>query len=44
MLSRGLEKSLSEQHGRSTVGARHGHGMGESNTAALFKSDGKDTI
>ena len=27
VLCRGLEKSLSEQHGRSTAGARHGHVM-----------------
>jgi hypothetical protein len=39
---RGLEKSLSERHGRGT--ARALHGMCESNTAALCKSNGKDTI
>jgi len=27
LLCRALEKSLSERHGRSTAGARHGHGM-----------------
>ena len=27
VLCRGLEKSLSERHGRSTAGARHGDGM-----------------
>jgi len=27
VLCRGLEMSLSERHGRSTSGARHGHGM-----------------
>jgi hypothetical protein len=38
----GLEKSLSEWHGRGMAQARHG--MCESNTAALSKSNGKDTI
>jgi hypothetical protein len=38
----GLEKSLSERHGRGTARARHG--MCESNTTALCKSNGKDTI
>jgi hypothetical protein len=38
-LCRGLEKPLTEWHGR---GRRHG--MRESNTAALCKSNGKDTI
>jgi hypothetical protein len=41
-LCRGLEKSLSERHGRGMVWARHG--MCESKTAALCKSNGKDTI
>jgi hypothetical protein len=41
-LCRGLEKSLSERHGRGIARARHG--MCESNTAALCKSNGKDTI
>jgi hypothetical protein len=41
-LFRGLEKSLSERHGRGTERARHG--MCESNTAALCKSNGKDTL
>jgi hypothetical protein len=41
-LYRGLEKSLSERHGRGMARARHG--MCESNTAALCKSTGKDTI
>jgi hypothetical protein len=27
VLCRGLEKSLSARHGRSTAGARHGHGV-----------------
>ena len=27
VLCRGLEKQLSERHGRSTAGARHGHDM-----------------
>jgi hypothetical protein len=35
-------KALAEQHGRGTAWERHG--MCESNTAALFKSNGKDTI
>jgi hypothetical protein len=39
-LCRGVEKSLSERHGRGM--ARTWHGMCESNTAALFKSNGKD--
>jgi hypothetical protein len=38
-LCRGLEKSLSERHGRGMARARHG--MCESNTAALCKSNGK---
>jgi hypothetical protein len=38
----GLEKSLSERHGRGMAWALHG--MCESNTAALYKSNGKDTI
>jgi hypothetical protein len=37
-LCRGLEKSLSERHGRDMAWARHG--MCESNTAALCKSNG----
>jgi hypothetical protein len=37
-----LEKSLSEKHGRGMAQARHG--MCESNTAALCKSNGKGTI
>jgi hypothetical protein len=41
-LCRGLEKLLSERHGRGMALARHG--MCESNTAALYKSNGKDTI
>jgi hypothetical protein len=41
-LRRGLEKSLSELHGRGTARARYG--MCESNTVALFKSNEKDTI
>jgi hypothetical protein len=40
-LCRGLEKSLSERHGMGTARARHD--MCESNTAALCKSNGKDT-
>jgi hypothetical protein len=36
-LCRGLDKSLSERHGRDMSPARHG-------TAALCKSNGKDTI
>jgi hypothetical protein len=40
-LCRGLEKSFSERNGRFMGGARHG--MCESNTAALCKSNGKDT-
>jgi hypothetical protein len=39
---RGLEESLSERHGRGM--ARVWHGMCESNTTALCKSNGKDTI
>jgi hypothetical protein len=39
---RGLERSLSERHIRGMAGERHG--MCESNTAALCKSNGKDTI
>jgi hypothetical protein len=41
-LCRGLEKSLSERHGRGMAQAQHG--MCESNMAALCKSNGKDTI
>jgi hypothetical protein len=41
-LCRGLEKSLSEWHGRGMARARRS--MCESNTAAMFKSSGKDTI
>jgi hypothetical protein len=41
-LFRGFEKSLSEWHGRGMARARHG--LCESNTAALCKSNGKDTI
>jgi hypothetical protein len=41
-LCRGLEKLFSERHGRGM--ARGRHGMCESNTAALCKSNGKDTI
>jgi hypothetical protein len=41
-LCRGLEKSLSEQHGRGM--ARAPHCMCESNTAALYKSNKKYTI
>jgi hypothetical protein len=37
-----LGKSLSERHIRGMAGERHG--MCESNTAALCKSNGKDTI
>jgi hypothetical protein len=37
-----LEKSLSERHGRGMARARHG--MCKSNTAALCKLNGKDTI
>jgi hypothetical protein len=39
-LCRGLVKSLSEWHGMGTARARHG--MCQSNTAALCKSNGKD--
>jgi hypothetical protein len=38
----GLERSLSKRHIRGMAGERHG--MCESNTAALCKSNGKDTI
>jgi hypothetical protein len=38
----GLEKSLLDRLGRGMARARHG--MYESNTAALCKSNGKDTI
>jgi hypothetical protein len=41
-LYRGLEKSISKRHGRGMARARHG--MCKSNTAALCKSNGKDTI
>jgi hypothetical protein len=41
-LCRGLEKSLSERHGRGMARARHG--MCESHTAVLCKSNGKDPI
>jgi hypothetical protein len=41
-LFRGLEKSLSERHGRGMAWALHG--MFESNTVALCKSNEKDTI
>jgi hypothetical protein len=41
-LCRGLENSLSERHGGGMARARHG--MCESNTAALCKSNRKDTI
>jgi hypothetical protein len=41
-LFRGLEKLLSERHGRGM--ARTRHGMCESNTVALCKSNGKETI
>jgi hypothetical protein len=41
-LCSGLEKSLSERHGRGM--ARALHGMCETNTAALCKSNEKDTI
>jgi hypothetical protein len=41
-LCRGLEKSLSEKYVHGMAGERHG--MRESNTAALCKSNGKDTI
>jgi len=42
VLCRDLEKSLSERHDQSTAGARHG--MFESKTAALCKSNEKNTI
>jgi hypothetical protein len=38
----GLEKSISKRHGRGM--ARASHGMCKSNTAALYKSNVKDTI
>jgi hypothetical protein len=41
-LCRGLEKSLSERHGRGMAQARQG--MCESNMAALCKSNGKNTL
>jgi hypothetical protein len=41
-LCRGLERSLSGRYIRGMTGERHG--MCESNTAALCKSNGKDTI
>jgi hypothetical protein len=41
-LCRGLEKSLSERHGLGMTRARHG--MCESNTAALCKSNEKDNL
>jgi hypothetical protein len=41
-LYRGLEKKLSKQHGRGMARARYG--IYESNTLALCKSNGKDTI
>jgi hypothetical protein len=41
-LCRDLDKSLSERHGRGM--ARSRHGMCGSTTAALCKSNGKDTI
>jgi hypothetical protein len=41
-LCRGVEKSLSERHGRGVARARLD--MCESNTAALCKSNGKDTL
>jgi hypothetical protein len=41
-LCRGLENSLSERHGRGMARARHG--IYESDTSALCKSNGKDTI
>jgi hypothetical protein len=40
-LCRGREKSLSERHGRGMARARHD--ICDSNTAALCKSNGKDT-
>jgi hypothetical protein len=42
MPCRGLEKSLSEQHGHGMAQAKHGRC--ESNTATLCTSNGKDTI
>jgi hypothetical protein len=42
MPCRGLEKSRSERHGGGMARARHG--MCESNTAALCKLNGKDTL
>jgi hypothetical protein len=41
-LCHGLEKSLSERHGRGMARARHG--MCDSNTAPLCKTNGKDII
>jgi hypothetical protein len=41
-LCRGLEKPLAEQHDRGMAWARHG--MCESDTVVLCKSNGKDTI
>jgi hypothetical protein len=41
-LYRGLENSLSERHGRGMTRARQG--TCESKTAALCKSNGKDTL
>jgi hypothetical protein len=41
-LCRGLEKLLSERHGRGVARARHG--MCEINTAALCNSNGKDNL
>jgi hypothetical protein len=38
----GLEKPFSERHGRGMAQARNG--ICESNMAALFKANGKDTI
>jgi hypothetical protein len=42
VLCRGLQKSLSERHGRGMARARHG--MCESNTTALCKSNVKDNL
>jgi hypothetical protein len=45
LLCRGLEKSLSEQHGRGMARAWHGRGMVCVNqTRPHCKSNGKDTI
>ena len=44
MLLRGLEKSLSEWHGRSTAWAWAWHGKFKPNTAGLCKSNEKETI